>query len=376
MEKECKHCHKIIHYDKPQQLGRHISNCPSNPNLSLTRQKQTEGRIKFLRAKNPLLKIVLNCLFCNKEFNIEVVKSAYNRGYYTKCCSKECAHKYSSKIAIEKTRNKTKVEHCKHCGNEVIVAYRAGKNVSCPDCTKRNRTFYKNGGSNYCRICGQSICGRPKICRDLKSKLSAFYKFNINTTTIGTTAIYDEYDKIINMLRKEYYDNEKTLVEIGLEHNINHQTLSFLFKKWKIFTRNNSESQFNALKHGKRVMHEVRSNIYKTGWHTTWNSKIFYYRSSYELDYYKKLDAERVIYEVENLRIIYFDTKLKRRRISIPDINIPHNNEIIEIKSPWTLDKLNMQDKIKAYKKLGYNVRIIIGKGRHSLFENYDEEIY
>lgn len=32
---------------------------------------------------------------------------------------------------------------------------------------------------------------------------------------------------------------------------------------------------------------------------------------------------------------------------------------IIEIKSSWTLDKQNMKDKMKAYKELGYNFKLI-----------------
>ena len=32
---------------------------------------------------------------------------------------------------------------------------------------------------------------------------------------------------------------------------------------------------------------------------------------------------------------------------------------IVEIKSSWTLDKQNMIDKMKAYKELGYNFKLI-----------------
>ena len=67
---------------------------------------------------------------------------------------------------------------------------------------------------------------------------------------------------------------------------------------------------------------------------------------------------------------------MKRRRIAIPDIFLFKNNELVEIKSTWTYDEQNMRDKIKVYKKLGYNVRLIIGTGRKTLLEKYTEKIF
>ena len=110
---------------------------------------------------------------------------------------------------------------------------------------------------------------------------------------------------------------------------------------------------------------EGRSNVhtlpkYKHGWHTTWNNKQIYYRSSYEFEYAKQLDILQLDYTVENLRILYWDSQLLRQRTAIPDFYIPQTNTIIEVKSNYTYDRQNMVDKVKAYKKHGYNFKLIL----------------
>ena len=81
--------------------------------------------------------------------------------------------------------------------------------------------------------------------------------------------------------------------------------------------------------------------------------------SSYELDYAKELDEHQIDYEVEYLRIKYWDSQKQEYRCAIPDFYLIGDNTIVEIKSSWTLDKQNMKDKMKAYKELGYNFKLI-----------------
>ena len=84
--------------------------------------------------------------------------------------------------------------------------------------------------------------------------------------------------------------------------------------------------------------------------------------SSYELDYAKQLDDKQIDYDVESLHIKYWDSQQQRYRCAIPDFYIPSKHLIVEIKSNWTLDKQNMQDKENAYRKLGYNFKLICDK--------------
>ena len=94
--------------------------------------------------------------------------------------------------------------------------------------------------------------------------------------------------------------------------------------------------------------------------HLTWDDKFVYLRSSYEENYAQLLDQNKILYEVEVLRIVYFDTQQKKERIAIPDFYLSETNTIVEIKSDWTLDVINMLDKVKAYKELGYNFKLIL----------------
>lgn len=378
MEKECKHCNQVIQYDKPQQLGAHIVNCSFNPKRADITKKSTLHRLESAREKNPMLHLKLICGYCGKEYQIDVVKSYYERGNYIKYCSKECAHSQSATCYI----NESKTDYCKGCGKEIVVKRRTHLGISnCVDCTdkfNKCRKSYKsieyNNGAITCKICGQTECEYPDICRNLSHNNSAFFRLGINIVDFGTKEIYIKFFDCIDNLKHLYHSEELPLTEIGVKYNLNFQTLSSIFKRWGLLTREVGEQQFISLKNGRRTI--PANYMYKKGWHTTWNGKNAYYRSSYELEYYQKLDEEHIDYDVENLRIIYYDTQLKRRRVAIPDINTPHNNQLIEIKSTWTYNKINMRDKIKAYKKLGYSVKLVIGSGKKTLMEKYEEEYF
>ena len=131
-----------------------------------------------------------------------------------------------------------------------------------------------------------------------------------------------------------------------------------IFKYLNIPCRSFKDCSINAWLQGNNCVSDSTNN-YKCGWHTTWNNKEVFLRSSFELDYAKELDEQKIDYEVEYFHIKYFDTKIQEYRCAIPDFYLPNTNTIVEIKSTWTLDKQNMIDKVKAYKDLGYNFKLI-----------------
>lgn len=47
-------------------------------------------------------------------------------------------------------------------------------------------------------------------------------------------------------------------------------------------------------------------------------------------------------------------------RIAIPDFYLPDKNEIVEIKSDYTLDIQQMRDKFKKYRELGYTATLVL----------------
>jgi hypothetical protein len=65
--------------------------------------------------------------------------------------------------------------------------------------------------------------------------------------------------------------------------------------------------------------------------------------------------------------LIYYDTQKKRRIIAIPDVYIPSENMIVEIKSEWTHDEQNWKDRLKTYKKLKYKVKLIMGNSKYGI---------
>ena len=113
---------------------------------------------------------------------------------------------------------------------------------------------------------------------------------------------------------------------------------------------------------------------FNQSWHTTWTGEEVFLRSSYELDYAEYLDSNQISYSVEELRIEYFDSQQNKTRIAIPDFYISSTNEIVEIKSDFTLDIQEMLDKFDAYKNLGYIPKLILEKEEIDLY-NIENEV-
>ena len=340
------------------------------------------------RIKNPLIKLKLNCLNCNKEFEIDVIESYYKRNRYTKCCCKECAYKYSSNSL---DRDKKKIIKCKKCGKEIESNILSSDNIYCDDCRiaprksdsiekskeirKRKRKVVKNN-KYVCKYCGEEICKRPEVCRKFTHE-NVYEKFlGFDSNKKGTNDFYDEFDRVVNILKEDYFDNELSLLDISKKYNMNFKTIQLILKYSGVMLRTNIEAGHLAVKNGKGNYDNAVCFPYKSGYHITWKNKEVHYRSNYEKEYYSILDEQKIDYEVESLKILYYDTQKKKFRIAIPDIYIKDINEIIEIKSKWTLDEINMNDKVKAYKKLGYNVKLMIGEGNKNFFKNSKEIIY
>jgi hypothetical protein len=110
--------------------------------------------------------------------------------------------------------------------------------------------------------------------------------------------------------------------------------------------------------------------------HTTWDDNEVFLRSSYEFEYAEILDKQKIHYEVESLRIKYFDTLDNCVRIAIPDFYIPSTNTIVEIKSEYTTNSINMRDKFKAYNELGYNAKLILEHKEVDIENIKDSERY
>ena len=288
------------------------------------------------------------CENCGKEHD-----GTYGSGRF---CSKECARSYSSK----NTTGLLKEAKCIDCGKIIYIGKRASiKTCKCEECNKIHN-------QKKCPICGSLYHSNEgclnKFCKNhnlLHIKTLIKY-FGFDKKKLGTKEVENEYNRIKNILYNLYWKEEKSFADISKIYNYNGNpgNLTKFFTKLGIPRRNFSECSKLTFFQGKQDNKECE-NQYHQQWYTTWNGKEVYLRSSYELDYAKELDEQQINYEVEYFHIKYWNTKTNDYRCAIPDFYIPSQNLIVEIKSSWTLDEQNMKDKIKAYKNLGYNFKLI-----------------
>jgi hypothetical protein len=171
--------------------------------------------------------------------------------------------------------------------------------------------------------------------------------------------IEEEYRKLQMLLSHEYLINCKSMPDLMKEYGIpSSKTLFDLFKVLNIEARSSSECVKLTVINGK--WQAPPSYAYKHGWHTSWEGIPVYYRSSYELEYCKQLDEQKINYLMEPMRIQYYCTQSEGYRVAIPDFLLPQHHLIVEIKSKYWYNEIQMKDKAKVYKELGYNFKLIL----------------
>ena len=155
-----------------------------------------------------------------------------------------------------------------------------------------------------------------------------------------------------------YIEDRLSAPELWKQYKIGYTTLRAYLKDAGFFTRSRKEGIQVGVEEGRVKI--ASGPQYKHGNYKTWEGKEIFYRSSYELEYAIQLDEQRIRYDVEDLRIPYFDTQRNEERIAIPDFHLLDSGEIVEIKSSWTYDEQNMKDKFTAYRKAGFKPKLIL----------------
>lgn len=273
-----------------------------------------------------------HCLYCNCVI-------PYDKRYNKFCC-KNHATSYNNK-------------HRDHSIYENISNLLKNKSIA-PNKNKTKR--------NTCKICGalRGECKDSYVCSKYRL-FNGLIKFGFDINTKGTEKIIDEFYRVRNIIEKFYLLNGSNNDKLIETFNYYGGPSNFhkILKTLDIQTRNLSEGQIFSLESGNRIdMPQV--NSYHDEYHKTWDNNIVYLRSSYETDYANILDDNKIHYEVESLKIKYFDTQLNKERIAIPDFYIRDKNLIVEIKSNFTLDIQNMKDKVISYKNNGYDFKLIL----------------
>ena len=285
------------------------------------------------------------------------------------------------------------LKQCIYCGKDVLVGKHV-LNVYCEECEnhfneerRKNRNLKLKEKYIKCPFCGQYHKSNEKCSNDLCNQfhsincLQKLIPFGFDYSTIGTLDYIKEFNKAVNIILGEYYDNKLSAHSIFIKYNCQEYfkcegTLRYFIKqKLKQKTRSLSEAQHNAIETGVSKI-EIDPYHFKTEHHISWENKIFLLRSSYEIDFANILDEKKIVYEVESIRIRYFDTQERHERIAIPDFYLPETNTIVEIKSTWTLDPINMIDKVKAYKENGYNFKMILEHKEVDIYSLINEPRY
>lgn len=181
---------------------------------------------------------------------------------------------------------------------------------------------------------------------------------------LGSKKVFDEFERVKKILEEDYLVNHLSPSDLKEKYKYpkTFENITHILKSIGIKTRSLSEAETNAVLTSKSNLPLTEKEIklgFKQGWHTSWDGKQFFYRSGAELKYAELLDEEKIQYEVESLRIEYYDTIKNKIRVAIPDFFLNNTNEIVEVKSRITFSKQNMLDKFKRYKELGYKSKIL-----------------
>ena len=300
--------------------------------------------------------MIYYCETCGKEHD-----GTYASGRF--CCV-NCAKAFSSHKNIKGLKKNVK---CSICGNQIEIGKNAlndSKYHICEDCRKKKKEEEKINKklNKKCPICGEKNCQKEFCKKHNKQQFQSLIKyFGFDKNKLGTLEVEKEFQRVRNILYDLYWIQHLNTPQIGKLFNYK-STCNIpgkIFKYLEIPSKSVKESVQENLEYNRMKTGNGGNGKYHDGWHTTWNEKEVYLRSSFEFDFAKELDEQKIEYEVEFKHIKYFDTQLNEYRCAIPDFYIPSTNTIIEIKSKWTLDKQNMKDKFKAYRELGYNCKLI-----------------
>lgn len=309
------------------------------------------GKLGFLASKKTM----------ERQYNERIEKYYENPNYCKNCgkileynkkhnsfCSSSCAAIYNNVNRSKDVYEKQK----ETLFNTLLKKYGDKKHVVKEKRIKKRKV---------CKQCGCYIgeCLHPEICKKHRI-FKSLAKFGFDLSTIGTLKVYDEFNRVKKILEEEYkhhIDDTELKEKYGYISGIAnfHKILRTLGIKKRTIKESLKESYLLG-----KINIKTSIQKYVSEWHKTWDGREVFLRSSYEIDYANELDKNKIVYDVEDLRIKYFDSVKQEYRCAVPDFHLIDTNELVEIKSDWTLDKQNMKDKFKEYIKLGYKPRLIL----------------
>jgi len=289
-------------------------------------------------------------------------------------CSSSCAASENNKGKVKNPngnngqRVKTKEEYLEHrrltAHNRIIETNYSQYNIPkvLPGC---------------CPICGEYQCDKEFCKKHNFSQLIGLAKrYGLDAGSIGTTKIFEEFERIKKIIYDLYWNQGFSGQDLADKFNVPYTAIIYHdFEYLEIPRRSFEDSTRNAISRGKIDPGEggIIDGLHQE-WHTTWTGESVFLRSSYEIDYANWLDENQISYSVEELRIEYYDSQQDKTRVAIPDFYLTSTNEIVEIKSDYTLDIQEMLDKFEAYKNKGYIPKLVL-EGKEVDIYKIEEEV-
>jgi len=187
--------------------------------------------------------------------------------------------------------------------------------------------------------------------------------FGFDQSVLGSLAAYKEYDRVKDALFVDYWDDNMTLLSMGEKYNYPQgSNIEKILTRLGMSYRNRSDAaKLSTLLSRSSPKGNYR---HKRGMHAGWDGTQHFFRSSYEEDLMYDMDECMIQYGTETVRIAYWDSVLCTDRIAVVDFHLPEYNVLVEVKSEYTLNHINMHDKFISYRKQGYTPYVLLEKER------------
>lgn len=154
------------------------------------------------------------------------------RKKFQKTCQKRIGDKNPS-FGKPWFHNPSTLENKKFSINEVPIGWIKGR---------KSKTKTKP----VCKNCGEQLCARKEVCKNGQRIKRLIDNFNFNCLYVGTNNFYEEYDRVVAKLKKEYLEEMLSIEDLKVKYNIKtNETMRCILKSLKIERRNLSQAVKN-----------------------------------------------------------------------------------------------------------------------------------
>lgn len=298
---------------------------------------------------------------CNRSFHNQergkLKAEAYEKApKFCKCCGKKLPYKYLGVFCDSSCSAKYNNTHRVRSKKDFVVK---GILKQRKELQKKADTALKSNipAILRCKYCGKLVTHGTccSECREYVQNIRACAKVGITEGSLK-----ERFENLVGTIYEKYYVEKLGLIQTSKVLGLNQTTIRRVFQKANIPLRTNSEGVLISFEQGRS---RVRENpAFNTGTHISFQGRAFRYRSSWELKYMEYLDSKKIPYEYEFRYFRYFDSVQKKERLACPDFYLPETNEIVELKSTYTIQGKvqELKDKFKVYKEEGFKPKLLL----------------